>query len=99
MSIIGGLKLTQEFPLARCPAVPTGPQVLELYPRLEPVIDELLPKKPPTVLGKAKDHIQLVRGGAGLCTLPQGRSSRVCHGVCVSGIFHIISNVFTIYRK
>jgi PUA domain protein len=37
--------------------------VLELYPRLEPVIDELLPKKPPTVLGKAKDHIQLVLVG------------------------------------
>ena len=36
-------------------------KVLELYPRLEPVIDDILPKKdPPTVLGKGKDHINLV---------------------------------------
>jgi PUA domain protein len=48
-------------------------QVLELYPRLEPVIDDILPKKdPPTVLGKGKDHINLVMVG-GECLFYQQR--------------------------
>ena len=42
--------------------------ILELYPRLEPVIDQIMPKKESVIVGKCKDSVSvLITEQAGAC--------------------------------
>ena len=50
-------------------------RLLQDYPLIEKVIDELLPKKEPTVIAKAQNHIQLLLSPSGEVLFFQHRDS------------------------